>query len=152
MRQSDKNIAAIILAAGFSSRMGGAFKPLLPLGEVSVIERVSTVFYRAGLADIKVVAGHRAQDMLAVLKNLPVDVIINSDYPSGMFSSVKAGVRAIAPGVEAFFMQPVDIPLITPTTIKKIIAAYRVYKAGVIYPCFNGKRGHPPLISTASII
>jgi CTP:molybdopterin cytidylyltransferase MocA len=90
--------------------------------------------------------------MIIVLKSLPVDVIENGNYPSGMFSSVKAGVKAITPEVEAFFMQPVDIPLITPLTIKKILAAYRVHKAGVIYPCFNGKRGHPPLISTASII
>lgn len=48
-------------------------------------------------------------------------------------------------------MQPVDIPLITPLTIKKILGAYPVCKAGVIYPCFNGKRGHPPLISSANI-
>lgn len=130
----------------------GPFKPLLPLGTATVVEWVATTFRSAGVQDIKVVIGHRALDMITVLKSLPVDVIENGNYASGMFSSVKTGVKAITPGVEAFFMQPVDIPLITPLTIKKILEAYRVvHKAGVVYPCFDGERGHPPLIATANI-
>ncbi|MCL6478671.1 MAG: NTP transferase domain-containing protein [Peptococcaceae bacterium] len=151
MGQGDiKNIAALILAAGFSSRMG-AFKPLLPLGAATVIEWVITTFRSAGATDIKVVIGYRALDMVAVLKSLPVDVIENGDYPSGMFSSVKAGVKAITPEVEAFFILPVDIPLIAPLTINKMLEAYRIHKAGVVYPCFDGERGHPPLISAANM-
>jgi len=147
---NNQNIAALILAAGFSSRMG-AFKPLLPMGPVTVVERVAAVFRFAGVPDIKVVVGHRAPDMSTVLQPLPVEIVKNNNYTDGMFSSVIAGAKALTPEVEAFFVQPVDIPLVAPLTIKKMLKAYQERKASVYYPCFDGRRGHPPLIAAASI-
>ncbi|CCO09208.1 nucleotidyltransferase family protein [Desulforamulus hydrothermalis] len=146
-RSNKEKIAALILAAGFSSRMG-TFKPLLQLGNITIIERVVTTFRCAGITDIKVVIGHRASEMRKVLYTLPVDAIENRDYARGMFSSVKAGVKAIKPGADAFFLLPTDIPLIQPRTLDQIVQAFQSHRAGVIYPCFDGERGHPPLIST----
>lgn len=139
-------LAALILAAGFSSRMG-SFKPLLPLGEVTVIERAVGNFLAAGLQDIRVVVGHRADEIISVLKDMEVQIIINGEYARGMFSSVKVGVSSFEPEVQAFFLLPGDNPLIKQHTIKEITKAYRESQAGIIYPCFNGERGHPPLIS-----
>jgi len=67
---------AIILAAGYSSRMNG-FKPLLPLGETTVLERIITLFQDAEVSDIRVVVGYRAEDLLHLLRKMEVSSIIN---------------------------------------------------------------------------
>lgn len=145
MEVRDK-ISALILAAGFSSRMG-AFKPLLPLGGTTVIERSVSVFKSAGIRDITVVVGHRAEELMSVLKPMHVNIALNHNYADGMFSSVKAGVESINSTVEAFFLLPGDIPLIKQNTLAEILKVYD-NRAGIIYPCLDGQRGHPPLIST----
>ena len=100
------NTAAIILYAGVSSRMG-EFKPLLPLGNKTVIEQVVATFLRTGVRDIRVVLGYRARDVIAVLKNQAVSWIINDDYQSEMLGSVKVGANCLEPDSEAFFILPV---------------------------------------------
>lgn len=95
-------ITAIILAAGFSSRMK-SFKPLLPLGSASVIEIAVRSFQEAGFKDIRIVLGHRAGELIPVCNALHVQWIFNEHYAEGMFSSVKAGVISLGPEVEGFF-------------------------------------------------
>ncbi|HAG11024.1 MAG TPA: nucleotidyltransferase family protein [Desulfotomaculum sp.] len=141
------NISAIVLAAGYSSRMGN-FKPLLQLGPYRAIEHAVLCFQRAGIGDVRVVVGFRAEDVEEIVKPLGTGVVFNPDFPLGMFSSIQAGVRTLEPSVQAFFMLPVDIPLVTRTTVEKILDCGRPYQHGVIYPVFNGRRGHPPLITT----
>ncbi|MDR3566434.1 MAG: histidine phosphatase family protein [Syntrophobacteraceae bacterium] len=140
-------IAALVLAAGYSSRMG-AFKPLLPLGESTVVQEVVERFRRAGLGDVRVVVGHRAEETGAVVDRLGAGKIGNTAYDKGMYSSVLAGVKSLEPEIEAFFVLPVDIPLIKPATIASLAAAWRGSAAKVAYPRFEGLRGHPPIIST----
>jgi putative nucleotidyltransferase with HDIG domain len=139
------NIAAIILAAGVSSRMG-KFKPLLPLDNKTVIEQVVATFLHAGVRDIGVVLGHKARDVSAVLENLAVSWCINDDYQSEMFNSVKVGADGLKHDSEAFFILPVDIPLIRPQTLRLLMEFYGKHRPQIIYPTFFGKRGHPPLI------
>jgi len=143
-------VAAILLAAGFSSRMG-SFKPLLPLwdssGLTSVLERNIALFRAAGLDDIRVVIGHRAADLIPLLDRLQVKPVINAHYREGMFSSVVAGVGSLAKDVAAFFLLPVDIPLVRRQTLADILSAAANPEQRVIYPTFRGRRGHPPLIS-----
>ncbi|MEG6523749.1 DVU_1551 family NTP transferase [Desulfotomaculum sp. 1211_IL3151] len=143
-----RNIAAIILAAGFSSRMG-SFKPLLPLAETTVIEKSVSTFKEAGILDIHVVVGHRAQELIQVLQSLGVNIVLNDAYATGMFSSVQAGVSRLKPFTQAFFLLPGDIPLVQATTVAKLVAAYQAQSAGIVYPCLKGERGHPPLISAS---
>jgi len=139
---------AIILAAGLSSRMN-AFKPLMLLGEMTILERVIRLFQSAGIEDIRVVAGYRAEDVLAVLNPLGIRSVINERYEQGMFSSVAAGVKSIEADPEAFFILPADIPLVRPQTIRTLMQAWEKSETfGLIYPTFEGKRGHPPLISS----
>ena len=144
------NIAALILAAGYSSRLG-AWKPLQPLGPSTFIEEAVRRFRAAGVEDIRVVTGHRAEELVLVLEQLGVREIFNPDYHQGMFASVGAGVRSLEPGIAAFFLLPVDIPLVKPRTISGLLHAYRQGGVGIIYPRFQGRRGHPPLISTACV-
>jgi molybdenum cofactor cytidylyltransferase len=138
--------AAIVLAAGYSSRMG-EFKPLLPIGESTVLERAVTLFRDAGVRDIRVVVGYRSEDVLPLLREMGVPWIVNHYFHTGMFSSVVAGVKGLERSVDAFFVLPVDIPLIRPYTLRLLFQAYQQKKGMIIHPAFQGKRGHPPLVS-----
>ncbi len=141
-----KNLIAFILAAGFSSRMG-MFKPLLPLGDTFVLEYAVTLFRKAGVNEIRVVTGYRAVDLEPVLRVLGVRSIENARFKQGMFSSVQAAVQTLDESVDAFFILPVDIPLVRPTTIHSLIDLFRQREPDIAYPCFLEERGHPPLIS-----
>ena len=138
-------ITAIILSAGMSTRMGD-FKPLLPLGNGMVIEQVVTTLQGAGIGDIRVVLGYRAQDVIPVLKDLGVSWVINEEFQTEMLSSVKVGVEGLSPDLEAFFVLPVDIPLVRPQTLHMIVDAFSKDRTHIVYPTFLGQRGHPPLI------
>ena len=139
------NVAAIILAAGVSSRMG-KFKPLLPLGNKTVIEQVVAIFLHAGVGDIRVVLGHKARNVITVLENPAVSWHINDDFQSEMFNSVKVGVGGLRHDSGSFFILPVDIPLVRPQTLQLLMGSLGEDPSKIIYPTFLGKRGHPPLI------
>jgi CTP:molybdopterin cytidylyltransferase MocA len=142
----NRHVAAIILAAGLSERMG-EFKPLLPLGEMAVLERCAGLFRESGVEDIRVVIGHRGEELRALLAKLDVMPIENPRYREGMFSSVKAGLATIGSDVDSFFVLPVDIPLVRRSTIRRLLDTRGVKGCDVAYPVFRGERGHPPLIA-----
>lgn len=143
-------LAAIIPAAGFSSRMG-VFKPLLPIGESPALEKPILAFKNAGIDDIKVVVGHKGDLLAPVLQQHQVDMVVNPVFQSGMFSSIQAGLRAVQRNIDAFFVLPADYPFVRPETIKEIALRYGDAEGEIIRPCFQGKRGHPPLV-TAKLI
>jgi molybdenum cofactor cytidylyltransferase len=140
------DIAALVLAAGYSSRMK-EFKPLLPVGPTTALERCIRLFRDAGIQDVRVVIGHRASELQTVLDGLAIRSIRNDRFSEGMFSSVKAGVSDLDSCTRAFFLLPVDIPLIRRSTVLELLAKSDVPPAGFWIPSFLGKRGHPPLIS-----
>jgi len=142
-----EGIAALITAAGYSSRMGN-FKPLLKLGAFTAVERVVRCFRLAGVKDVRVVTGHRAPEVVQALKPQPPMIINNAGYARGMYSSVQEGVKSLEPDVRAFFMTPVDTPLVRPDTVQRILATFAGRgKPGIIYPVYRGRRGHPTLIA-----
>jgi HD superfamily phosphodiesterase len=73
--------------------------------------------------------------------------VVNERYDEGMFSSVVAGISVLKPGVEAFFLLPADMPLVSSHTIRLVARHYKRTGADIVYPAFEGTRGHPPLIS-----
>lgn len=139
-------IAAVILAAGRSSRMGTS-KPLLPLGPMTVIERLVDSVSRAGVDDIVVVTGHKADRLTPVLSGLPVRVAHNAGYDAGMFSSVRTGAAALDDHTKAFFILPADYPLVRSQVLNRLIEASREEDCLLIHPTCCGLRGHPPLLS-----
>ncbi|WNY99205.1 NTP transferase domain-containing protein [Sulfurospirillum sp. 'SP'] len=143
MQKSD--IAVLIIAAGYSSRMH-EFKPLLPLGKTSALQRLIEAYKAHGLNHIYVVVGHRHKEIEAALKDENVTLIYNEAYDQGMFSSIQKGLGAIDEHLRAFYMNPVDIPLITVHSLERLFEAYTREQRGVIYPTFLGHKGHPPLI------
>nr|WP_287410643.1 NTP transferase domain-containing protein [Pseudodesulfovibrio sp.] len=143
-------LAAIIPAAGFSSRMGD-FKPLLPLGDGTVLSRCVDVFRRNGVEQVIVVTGRRSDEVTEAAHQAGVVAVHNADFEQGMYSSVLTGVRALGDDFSAFFMLPVDIPLVRSETVSRLIADFEQASPSILYPCFMGERGHPPLISRSLI-
>jgi molybdenum cofactor cytidylyltransferase len=138
--------AAIILSAGYSGRLG-RFKPLVALGGQTVLERVITCYQAAGVTDIRVVTGFRSEDVLAALAPQPVTVIYNPAFDAGMFSSVLAGIHSLPADTGSFFIHPVDIPLVRPHSLIRLMDAFDANPSSeVIYPLFDDSRGHPPLV------
>lgn len=138
--------SALILAAGLSSRMG-RFKPLLPLGERSVVERVIDLFRAVGVEEICVVVGHRTEAMRPKLETAGVTVAENPRFAEGMFTSIQAGLAHLSPCEHGVFILPVDIPLVRPATLRLLMEAFASRCANTtIHPLFDGQRGHPPLI------
>ncbi len=137
--------SAVILAAGYSSRLK-LFKPLLTLGKTTIIERVTTLFKEAGIEEVRVVVGHNRDELLPVVKRTGATGVVNTGFADGMLSSVITGVESLGSETEAFFILPADIPLVRLWTIRRLIKAWTEQPQKIIHPCFQGKRGHPPLI------
>jgi len=127
----------------------GRFKPLLPLGGKTVIARAVGCFMQAGVSRVMVVTGYRAGELDPAVRELGAATVFNPDFQRDMFSSVRAALKALDPRTAAFFILPVDIPLVRPATIRVLINAFETDKDRIIQPCYNGKRGHPPLIPAA---
>lgn len=147
--------AAVILAAGKSTRMGRD-KPLLPLADRTVVERVIGLFQTAGIADIRVVVGHHRERLVPVVRKAGAWAVFNPDFQDGMFTSVLAGLATLDPACPGVMVLPVDVPLIRPSTILRLVDTWQstTQNGGVqgdagrtiLHPTFQGRRGHPPLI------
>ncbi len=135
-------IGAVIVAAGLSSRMGD-FKPLMDMGERSVIGSIVATLQSGGILDIVVVTGHRAEDIMAHLCG-KATFLHNSRYKTtDMFRSAKIGLEYMAK-YDGVVFTPCDIPLFSPETVKALVSS--LAKGQYIYPTCDGRRGHPILI------
>ena len=137
-------VAAIVLAAGRSRRMG-KFKPLLPFGDRTVIESCVNNFQAAGVVEIVVVLGHRAEQVREQLKATSVTFVTNPDPDSEMSVSIALGVAAIGGSSKAVLITPADHPAVPSETIQRLMERSRT-GSKLIQPEFEGKGGHPVLI------
>ncbi len=142
------NVAAILLAAGRSRRMV-AFKPLLPFGESTVIESCLESLRSAGIEDIIVVVGHRADYVRKQLKHYDLAFAFNPDPDSEMSTSIACGVELTNPKAEAVLIALVDQPAVSAEIIRQLIDEWRSIRARIIQPEHNGRGGHPVLIDLA---
>jgi putative nucleotidyltransferase with HDIG domain len=92
------------------------------------------------------VLGHRAEELQPLAERAGARCILNPHFKQGMFSSISAGIRALTDGVEAVFVLPADIPLVRPYTIRRMASVFITRRDGIVYPFFEGRRGHPSLI------
>ena len=152
-----KDIAGLIIAGGYSSRMGD-FKPLLPVkGEPLIEDRILSMV-KAGISPIFVVTGYRREELEAIIKeirpriSLAIKVIVvhNPDYDKGMFASIKTGIEEISnygeKDVNGVLLLPVDYPLINETHYAKLYDVWLDKSDQFAVPCYYGKKGHPLLI------
>lgn len=146
-----QNIAAIILAAGMSQRMGQP-KLLLPFGDRPMLARIiETLTACADISQILVVTGHYKQEISALLRDYShVQAVHNPEYATGgMLSSVKIGVEALTPDTSAFFLALGDQPAVQPATLSHLSDTWRTTHAPIVLPTLEGKRGHPVLFAAA---
>ena len=140
-------ISGILLAAGESSRMQGAFKPLLKWGKRTVIGECVHQMRNSQLAEIFVVLGHREMEIRQTLSGSGVQYVINEDYRRGMLSSIKAGLALLSPNADAALIALVDQPMITKEITNSLIDAFNAGEKGIVLPTYRGKRGHPVIVA-----
>src|ERR1051326_8513186 len=141
-------ISGILLAAGESKRMAGAFKPLLKWGTSTVIETCIDHLRRSRLGEIIVVLGYREAEIRARLAGAGVEFAINRNYQQGMVSSTKTALSLISPQSDAILITLVDQPMVGPEVINSLIAAYTDGEKKIALPTYQGQHGHPIIIST----
>jgi molybdenum cofactor cytidylyltransferase len=146
-------IAAVILSAGESSRMGRP-KALLPIEGVRFIEKIVTSLKSSKVGDILVVLGHDAEELRQKIADLPIEVVINPDYKRGQLSSLVAAIRSLdsspnAENMDGILVHLVDHPYINPTLVDLMIDRFYETKALIVVPRYRGRRGHPVVFSRA---
>jgi molybdenum cofactor cytidylyltransferase len=142
-------IAAIVLAAGASSRMGRP-KAALPLGErgETVLSRGVASLLAAGVPRVAVVAGAHVD---AVQRALPVRdqavrIVEHAGWRDGQLSSLLCGLDAVdGPDLEALLVTLVDVPLVSPDTTRRLVRAWHDTGAPIVRPARGEEHGHPVL-------
>lgn len=135
------NVAGVLLAAGSGSRLGQP-KALVMLGGQSLAARGIALLRAGGAGPIVVVTG------AAELADLPDDVlgVHNPDWPTGMGSSLAAGLAAVPPGCAAAVVALADQPLVGQESVRRLIRAHHA-GASVAVACYDGQPRNPVLIS-----
>ncbi len=138
-------IAAMILAAGESKRMGEP-KLLLPFGKKTIIETVIDSVIKSGVDEILVVLGSSAEKIEKKIKDFPLRKTVNPDYKQGMLSSVQWGFKVLSDEIQGVLVCLGDQPSISAVVIDKVIDAYKQTGKGIVVPTYKRRRGHPVLI------
>lgn len=147
-------ISAIILAAGASSRMGQP-KAEMPFGQTgeSILSRIVSKILAGGVPEVVVVGGAHID---AVRRAMPsaesrARVIEHVGWQDGQLSSLLAGLAAVEDQLllEAVLVTPVDVPLVSASTVAAVIAAWRRTRAPIVRPASGDRHGHPVIFDRA---
>ncbi|MFD2181205.1 NTP transferase domain-containing protein [Rhodoplanes azumiensis] len=137
-------VAAVVLAAGRSTRMGGPNKLLAEIGGRPLVRIVVDAVLASQAGPIVVVTGHQRDRVRAALANLPVSFVHNPDYAEGLSTSVKAGIAALPEDVDGAIVCLGDMPQVDQDLIDRLIAAFDPEKGAlIVIPTVDGKRGNP---------
>ena len=140
-------VGALIVAAGMSSRMG-EFKPMLPIGSISVAQRVVATLNQAGVSKVVMVTGCNATKLERHLTGNGIIFLRNENFAATqMFDSVKIGLAYLQDKCDKVLFTPVDVPLFTAKTVKTILDS----GAPLACPMCEGRQGHPILIASSLI-
>ncbi len=137
-------IAAIVLAAGRSIRMGDVNKLLAGFDGEPMLARALAQVEATGIEPIYVVIGHQAEDVRAVLSGHDVRFVHNENYQNGLSASVIAGVSAVGDNIDGVLIILGDMPLVGVSDIAALVAAFKG-RADICLPVWKGKRGNPVL-------
>jgi molybdenum cofactor cytidylyltransferase len=129
----------------------GRPKASLPIGpgDETFLTRIVRTFLDAGVDDVVVVVGHDAEVIIGDFARsaLPARFVRNVDYDRGQLSSLVVGLGVVdRPGVTAALVTLVDVPLVSPATVRTVIERYRQTRAPIVRPTSGSRHGHPLLI------
>lgn len=139
-------IAALVLAAGRSTRMG-ANKLLEVLHEKPLVRHVADAARASNASPLIIVTGHERDKLVAALSDIDASFIDNPHYAEGLSTSLKAGIAAIPQSCDGAIVLLGDMPLVTPEIINALIAAAPQDAPQIAaVPVFNGEWGNPVLL------
>ncbi len=146
VHEVQQRVAAVVLAAGQSQRMGRS-KPLLPWGDgQTVIETIVQRLLSFRFSEILVVTGHQGDEVQRALAHLPVSFVENPDYARGeMISSLQVGLRGLADTTSGALVVLGDQPTLDGRVIGQVLSAYAEGRGSIVAPVYRGERGHPVL-------
>jgi molybdenum cofactor cytidylyltransferase len=146
--KGNRLLAAVILSAGASSRMGRP-KALLPYREGTFLEHLIQVTQHPCIGVTRVVLGAGAEVIRTMAKLDPSIVVLNPDWEQGQLSSICAGVRSLE-GVDTdgMVLCPVDHPLVSAQLVSELVDRFYEEKKAIVLPTFKGRRGHPAIFSS----
>jgi len=143
-------VAAVLLAAGESRRMGATNKLSLPVGGKALLRRSAETLLGSDVSEIVVVLGHQAETAEALLSGLPLRTIRNPRYRDGQMTSVHTGLQTLAGTFDGLMICLADQPLLESTDIDHLIDAYRANpECSVLVPVNEGQRGNPVILDYA---
>ncbi len=146
VREVWRRVAAVVLAAGQSRRMGRN-KLLLPWGNTTVLGQTLANVHAAGFHDVVVVTGHEGEEVTRETgQSSSIRMVHNTNYAKGMLTSVQAAVRTLPESVEAALVVLGDQPMVGPAILEQLLAAYAAGPQGLVAPTTHGRRGNPVLI------
>ena len=142
-------LAAVILSAGASSRMGSP-KALLPYREGTFLEHLIEVTRHPQIGVTRVVLGAGAEMIRTIAKLDPSIVVLNPEWEQGQLSSIRAGLRSLdGIATDGLILCPVDHPLVSARLVSELVERFYEGKKAIVLPTFNGRRGHPAIFSSA---
>jgi molybdenum cofactor cytidylyltransferase len=146
--EGNRNVTAVILAAGRSTRMGGPNKLLAELAGKPLVRIVTEQALASGASGVIVVTGHQASEVEKALAGLKVRFVRNPDFAAGLASSVKTGIAAVPANADGAVVCLGDMPLIDARLIDRLIEAFAPDRGDLIaVPVSDGRRGNPVLWS-----
>src|SRR5260221_9258633 len=140
------HVAALILAAGASSRMGRP-KQLLDWQGRPLVRAAAEVALAAKLDPLLVVIGGAQSQVADALAELPLQVIANPDYAAGQSTSLRAGIAALGQDVDAVVVLLSDQPFVTAAIVEQLVAEWQASEALIVAPTYAGQRGNPVLFA-----
>ncbi|TCT04647.1 NTP transferase domain-containing protein [Aquabacter spiritensis] len=144
----EPQIAAVVLAAGRGTRMGGPNKLLAEIGGRPVVRRVAEAALASRAEPVIVVTGHEGAEVVRALGGLDVIPIANPNYAQGLATSLAAGIAAVPEGAAGALVMLGDMPLLEAETIDRLIAAFSPVEGRlIVVPVAGGRRGNPVLWS-----
>ena len=142
---------AVVLAAGAAERMGGRAKPLIERDGVPLVRRVALALLEAGVREVVVVVGYRADDVAWVVNDLPVLTVVNPSYAAGHVTSLRKGLVELPGSISATLVALADQPLIDRADVAALLDAYeRRGTARAVVPRVHGQRGHPLVLEASA--
>jgi molybdenum cofactor cytidylyltransferase len=140
-------IAAIVLAAGMSTRMG-TNKLLADWSGRPLIRSAVEAVLKSEARPVIVVTGHQEAKIEAALQGLNVTFVSNPDYTQGLSTSLKTGLRAVPESSDGAIVLLGDMPRISTSAIDRMIAAFSPADGrAIVVAAHEGKRGNPVLLA-----
>lgn len=143
-------VAAIILAAGRSSRMAPRNKLLEAVGGRAIICRVAEAAIASGAKPVVAVTGYEAPRIAEALHGLEVKIVHNADFEAGLSTSLRAGLAALPAKIDGALVLLGDMPFVEVRDLAALMAAFATKgRDSICLPVRHGKRGNPVLWGAA---